>query len=167
MGEHDGPRVIVAVLPRATAFVRKQAGETTESQVVAANVDTVFVVAGLDDDLNPRRIERYLAAAWDGGAAPVVVLNKADLAEDLDARVAEIEAITPGVPVVAVSATAASGLDALEPHAAGGEDDRAARVLRCRKSTLVNALLGEERRADRRRARRRLTRSPSPRRGAS
>ena len=79
---------IEALLPRRSRFSRKVAGETTEEQVVAANIDTVFLVSGLDHDFNLRRIERYLTTAWDGGARPVIVLNKADLVDDLDAVVA-------------------------------------------------------------------------------
>ena len=74
---------IEALLPRRSRFSRKVAGETTEEQVVAANVDTVFLVTGLDHDFNLRRIERYLTTAWNGGARPVIVLNKADSAADL------------------------------------------------------------------------------------
>ena len=78
----EGRALIHAILPRKSKFSRKSAGQTTEEQVVAANVDTIFLVSGLDGDFNPRRIERYLTAAWDSGAQPVVVLNKLDRCED-------------------------------------------------------------------------------------
>src|SRR5512132_2447687 len=81
---HGADARIVAILPRRSRFSRRAAGDPTEEQVVAANIDTVFLVAGLDGDFNPRRIERYLFVAWDSGAAPVIVLNKADLAADPD-----------------------------------------------------------------------------------
>lgn len=74
---------IDAVLPRTSRFSRKAAGDVTEEQVVAANIDVVFLVSGLDHDFNPRRIERYLVTAWDGGATPVIILNKADLCDDV------------------------------------------------------------------------------------
>ena len=138
---------IVAVLPRASAFVRKVAGETTEEQVLAVNVDTVFLVNGLDGEFNPRRIERYLAATWESGAAPVLVLNKADLAGDLVARRAEAEAVAIGVPVVAVSALARTGLDALAPWLEPGRTVALLGSSGAGKSTLVNALLGTERQA--------------------
>ena len=80
-------RTIDALLPRTSRFSRKVAGELTEEQVVAANIDTVFLVSGLDHDFNLRRIERYLTTAWDGGARPVILLNKADLVGDIDAVV--------------------------------------------------------------------------------
>ncbi len=143
----DGDAVIVAVLPRATAFVRARPGETTDAQVVAANVDTVFVVAGLDGDFNVRRLERYLAAAWDSGAAPVVILNKADVADDLDARRAEVEAVAMGVPVVAISARERAGLEALAPWLVPGATVALLGSSGVGKSTIVNALLGEERQA--------------------
>jgi ribosome biogenesis GTPase len=139
--------VIDAVLPRSSAFVRKVAGETTEEQVVAANVDTVFLVSGLDGDYNPRRIERYLATAWESGAEPVVVLNKSDLADDLEARLAEVGAVAPGVAVVAMSALEGRGLEALAPWLGTGRTVALVGSSGVGKSTLVNALLHEERQA--------------------
>ena len=87
-GEKTG--TIEEILPRRSRFSRKVAGELTEEQVVAANIDTVFLVMGLDRDYNPRRLERYLLMAYESGASPVVLLSKADLSTDLPARVAEI-----------------------------------------------------------------------------
>jgi len=142
---HDGPRTIVAVLPRRTVFTRKQAGRETVAQIVAANVDTAFVVAGLDGDFNLRRLERYLATVWDGGARPVIVLNKADLSADAAERVAEVEAVAPGVPVCAVSATSGQGLDTLAPWLLGGTTVVLLGSSGVGKSTLVNALLGAAR----------------------
>ena len=143
--EAHGPAAIVALLPRAGAFTRKVAGETTEEQVVAANIEAVFLVCGLDGDFNPRRIERYVAAAWESGAQPVVVLNKADLAEDRDARLAETIAVCPGVPVLALSALDGSGLDALSPWLVPGHTVALLGSSGVGKSTLANALLGEAR----------------------
>ena len=103
----DGPNAdaatIHAVLERDTVFLRKAAGDESVEQVVAANVDVVFLVSAFGDDLNIRRIERYLAAGGESGAQPVVVLNKSDLAEDLDAAVAEVEAAVFGVPIHVMS----------------------------------------------------------------
>ncbi len=143
----DGPALIEAVLPRTGVFVRKRAGDKTEAQVVAANIDVVLVMMGLDGDFNPRRIERYLAAAWDGGAAPVVVLNKADLVADPQALVAEVEDVSPGVPVVCISASTGAGLDALERWLVPGNTVALLGSSGVGKSTLANALLGEERQA--------------------
>jgi len=139
--------VIHAVLERSSAFVRKTADEITEGQVVAANVDTAFAVSGLDLDLNLRRIERYVAATWESGANPVVVLNKADLAADLDAVVAEVESVAMGVPVVALSALDGRGLEALDRWLAPGRTVALLGSSGVGKSTLLNALLGTERQA--------------------
>lgn len=141
----DGTYRIEERLPRASAFTRKAAGNVTEEQVVAANVDTVFLVSGLDRDFNLRRIERYVAAAWESGAVPVVVLNKADLAEDPDDAVARVEGVAPGVPVVAVSARDEGNLDALRPWLVRGRTVALLGSSGVGKSTLVNALLGESR----------------------
>jgi ribosome biogenesis GTPase len=143
----DGVAAIHAVLPRRSAFVRRAAGEATAGQVVAANVDVVFLVAGLDGDFNPRRIERYVAAAWDSGAEPVLVLNKLDLADDPEGRIAGVKALAPGVPVVAVSALDRTGIDALAPWLTVGRTVALLGSSGVGKSTLANALLGEERQA--------------------
>lgn len=103
-----GDARIRGVLPRATQFARRGAGNPTEPQIVAANVDVVFLVSGLDRDFNPRRIERYLVTAWDSGAEPVIVLNKADLVEDAQPFVREVESIAQGVPIVVTSTRAAA-----------------------------------------------------------
>ena len=114
--------------------------------MLAANVDVAFVVAGMDGDFNLRRLERYLAVAWSGGSTPVIVLNKADVADDAEGLRVAAEAIAPGVDVRAVSALTGAGVDALrDAHLAAG---RTAVVLGSSgvgKSTLVNALVGSER----------------------
>jgi len=143
--EGDGTAAIHAVLPRSSMFIRRAAGDATDGQVVAANVDVVFLVAGLDGDFNLRRIERYIAAGWESGAQPVVVLNKSDLAANLEDTIAEVQAIAPGVPVVALSALA--GVESLAPWLG---PDRTIALLGSSgvgKSTLVNALIGAERQA--------------------
>ncbi len=145
--EAGGPATISVLLPRASAFMRKVAGDTTQEQVVAANVEAVFLVCGLDADFNPRRIERALTAAWESGAQPVVVLNKADLGNDVVARVAETEAVAPGAPVVALSALEGNGLDALSPWLVPGHTIALIGSSGAGKSTLTNALLGEARQA--------------------
>lgn len=138
---------IHAVMPRATAFVRHAPGLTSDEQVVAANVDTLFLAAGLDGDLNLRRLERYLAVAWASGARPVVVLTKADLAGNVDGDRARVTAIAPGVEVHATSAVHRHGLDSLAPYLAPGATVALLGSSGVGKSTLVNALLGEERQA--------------------
>lgn len=141
----DGPGQIVALLPRTAAFARKTVGDTTEEQLLAANIDTVFLVTGLDANFNLRRIERYLTATWESGGNPVVVLNKADLATDLESQLAETEAIAMGVPVVAISALDADRLDALTPWLIPGATVVLLGSSGVGKSTLTNALLGAAR----------------------
>ena len=108
--------VIHHVLERRSVVSRAAAGRTTAQQVVAANVDTIFVVTALPHDVNARRLERYLAMVWDGGAVPVVVINKSDLSDDSGAASRTIAARLPLVDVIAVSALHERGLDALAPY---------------------------------------------------
>jgi ribosome biogenesis GTPase / thiamine phosphate phosphatase len=135
---------IEEVLPRTSAFVRKAAGRRTEPQVVAANVDTVLLVTGLDGDYSPRRIERYLAAAWESGAHPVVVLNKADRCDDPEARRLEVEAVAIGVPVHLLSALEGEGVEALGAYLRPGETLALLGSSGAGKSTLMNRILGRE-----------------------
>jgi ribosome biogenesis GTPase len=143
----EGKATIHAVLPRRTAFVRRAADSVQTLQVIAANIDVVFVVTSLNADLNPRRLERFLAAAWQSGARPVVVLTKADLCDQPGAQAAEIATLAAGCPVVIVSARQGRGLDGLMAHIAPGETCVLIGSSGVGKSTLVNALLGEERMA--------------------
>ena len=139
-----GDARIHAVLPRFSRFSRRAAGNPTEEQVVAANIDIVFLVSGLDQDFNPRRIERYLVTAWDSGASPVIVLNKADLVPDPARLVAEVQALAAGVPIHSVSAKDPASL---EPLRAGLTRGRTAALLGSSgvgKSSIANALMGEE-----------------------
>jgi ribosome biogenesis GTPase len=136
--------VVQAVLPRRTAFVRRAAGKKDVAQVLAANVDTVFLVMGLDGDYSLRRLERALVLAWESGASPVVLLNKADLCEDVAARRAEAAAVAPGVPVLAVAAKPGEGLESLSPWLAPGRTVALLGSSGVGKSTIVNRLLGRE-----------------------
>jgi len=142
----DGERkaVIEAVLPRRSSFSRKEAWKRTTEQIVAANVDTVFLVTAFGGDLNPRRLERYLTAAWDSGSTPVIVANKLDLALDHVAELAAVEAVSVGVPVLAVSASSGEGMDELEAHLAPGRTIALLGSSGVGKSTLVNRLAGRE-----------------------
>jgi ribosome biogenesis GTPase len=139
--------VIHAILPRRSKFSRKVAGARTGEQIVAANVDTVFIVSGLDGgrNLNPGRIERYLTLTWSSGAAPVIVLNKVDLCPDVDICIRDIEPIALGVPIYPVSATEKIGLDALRKYLVRGETAAFLGSSGVGKSALINALLGVER----------------------
>ncbi len=150
----DDPAVICAVLPRRSAFMRsaadsnrRTAGHLVDEQVLAANVDVAFLVAGLDGDFNLRRMERYLAVAWSSRVDPVAVLNKADLGLDVEGRRAAIEAIAPGVPIVTLSALTGDHLADLAPYLLAGTTAVVLGSSGVGKSTLVNALLGEARQA--------------------
>lgn len=136
---------IQAILPRRSLFSRKVAGDATAEQIVAANVDTAFLVAGLDHDFNLRRLERYLAMAWTSGAQPVVLLNKADVAEDLPSRQAEVQSIAPGVPVHVISSRLGTGVSELEPYLQRGRTVALLGSSGVGKSTLINRLLGHDR----------------------
>jgi ribosome biogenesis GTPase len=133
------------VLERKSRFVRKVAGSVVAEQVVAANVDVVLLVAGLDGDFNPRRLERYLVLAHDSGARPVIVLSKADLAEDLAGAIEAARSVGgPDVPVHAVSAPRDEGYDALAEYLEPGRTVALLGSSGVGKSTIVNRLAGEE-----------------------
>jgi len=136
---------IQAVLPRRSVFSRKVAGEETAEQILAANVDTAFLLTGLDQDFNLRRLERYLAMSRESGADPVVVLNKSDLADDVALRLREVEQIAAGVPVHPISSKLQCGLEALDPYLRPGRTIALLGSSGVGKSTLINRLLGHER----------------------
>jgi ribosome biogenesis GTPase len=137
--------VIENVLPRRSQFVRKAPGENVEAQVIAANIDTVFVVAGLDHDFNLRRIERYFVTVRTSGARCVIVLNKVDLSDDPEARAGEVRLSAPGADVVALSALNSENIGALRPYLGPGETVAFVGSSGAGKSTLINCLLGRDR----------------------
>jgi len=150
----DGQAALRVVLPRTSRFARgdhdaqrTQRGIHAEEQVLAANIDTVVIVAALDHDLTLRRIERYLALAWSSGADPVVLLNKADLCDDVPARMGEVRAVASGAPVLVASALRAEGLDALDAWMGPGRTVVLLGMSGVGKSTITNLLLGEQRQA--------------------
>jgi ribosome biogenesis GTPase len=141
----DPNRVAIqAVLPRRTRFSRRAAGEEVLEQVVAANIDTVFLVSSLDGNHHLHRLERYLAAAYASGAEPVVVLNKVDLTEEIDSLRQEITAVAPSLPVVVISAKTRRGLKALAPWLQPGRTIALLGSSGVGKSTLINRLMGDQ-----------------------
>jgi ribosome biogenesis GTPase / thiamine phosphate phosphatase len=135
---------ICEVLQRRSTIARKAVGKCVERQVLAANVDKVFLVMSLDGDYNPRRLERYLAQVWDSGARPLVVLNKTDLCTAVASRLQEIERLAMGAPVCAVSALTSKGMCGLEPQLQSGETVVLLGSSGVGKSSLVNRLMGRE-----------------------
>lgn len=132
------------VLPRHGAFVRHRPFDG-RAQVLAANLDVAFLVSGLDGDLNVRRIERYLVLALDGGVTPIVLLNKVDIALDVDRAVADVRAVVPGTRVIVSSATTGRGLDEMRAHIGAGTTACLLGSSGVGKSALTNVLLGEHR----------------------
>jgi len=139
-GEH---RLIQRVLPRRSAVVRRSPTDRRmPAQVLAANVDVVFVVTSMNADFNPRRLERYLAVAWESGATPVVLLSKSDLADEAAGFLLAAEATAPGVEVIAVSAVTGEGLDRVRGHLGSGRTVVFTGSSGVGKSSIVNALAG-------------------------
>jgi ribosome biogenesis GTPase len=137
--------IVETVLPRRTLFSRRAAGRREEEQPIAANIDLVFLVCGLDGDFNLRRLERYLTLASESGAQPVVVLNKADLCDDLPARLVQTSDVARDAPVVLTSTRGAPGIDGLTAFLGPGKTVALLGSSGVGKSTLVNLIVGEER----------------------
>ena len=141
--------LIDQVLPRTSAFIRGSEEGPSSGQVIAANVDVVFVVHPLATAPNLRRLERELALAWESGASPVVVLTKADLSDDVEAALTAVKRVALGADVLVTSATTGLGIDALQTRLEGRLTGALIGLSGAGKSTLANALLGEERLATR------------------
>ncbi|MDF2671172.1 MAG: GTPase RsgA [Paenibacillus sp.] len=140
----EGRAIIHGILPRFSKFSRKAAGNTVEEQIVAANVNTVFLVTALNQDYNLRRMERYLTLAWESGAEPVIILSKADLSAHVEDAILEAEAIAIGVPVHAVNAITEDGVSQLVPYLQTGKTIALLGSSGAGKSTLINRLYGSE-----------------------
>ena len=140
-----GNAVIHHVLPRRSCFLRKAAGDARSEQLVAANIDTVFLCMALNRDFNLRRLERYLSTAWDSGARPVIVLTKADLCPDLEDRLSAVGSVAMGVEVLSTTMKEAGGYDPIRPYIRSGETVAFIGSSGAGKSTMINHLLGEAR----------------------
>jgi ribosome biogenesis GTPase len=139
-----GNAIIHQILTRKSLFVRKAAGTGHDVQVVAANIDIAFICMSLNNDFNLRRLERYLSITWDSGATPVIVLTKADLCEDMPAKLAEIETVAAGVDVVVTSSMTEDGYEAILKYITPGQTIAFMGSSGVGKSTLINRLLGED-----------------------
>lgn len=135
---------IRAVLERRTKFSRKVAGDESEEQLLSTNIDVIFLVSSLNEDLNLRRLERYLTMAYENGAAPVIVLTKADLSDDPEAAFEDVAAVAIGTPIHVVSAVRGEGFDELLPYLAGNKTVTLLGSSGVGKSTLINHLAGRE-----------------------
>ena len=139
-----GRATIHAVLPRRTKLSRKVPERGIEEQVLAANVDVVFLVTSLNRELRLRRLERYVATAWESGATPVILLTKSDLSDRVEAAREEVEAIALGAPVHVLSCVTGEGLENLPHYFAGHRTAVFLGSSGVGKSTLINALAGRE-----------------------
>ena len=140
--EHDRA-IIDAVLPRRTSFARKIAGSRTEEQIVAANIDTVFLLTSLNQDFSVRRLERYLIIAWESGANPVIILSKSDLCDRVADRITQVQAVAHGVPIHAISVVTELGLHDLGRYFQPGQTVALLGSSGVGKSTLINHLAGD------------------------
>lgn len=139
--ENEAKASIHGVLPRKSKFSRKKAGTTTEEQIVAANVDTVFIMSSLNQDLNLRRMERYLALAWDNDVKPVIILSKADLIENIYESLALVQDRFAGVDVHVISSVKKAGIEELQPYFDGNKTAAVIGSSGVGKSTLINSIL--------------------------
>lgn len=140
--DSEGHIIIHHVLSRSTAFERKAAGTSHDVQVVATNMDTVFICMALNNDYNLRRLERYLSIAWDSGATPVVVLTKSDLCEDVQARFDEVSAVAIGVEVLVTTGLSEDGFLRIKEYMESGKTFAFIGSSGVGKSTLINRLIG-------------------------
>ena len=133
---------IETILPRSTVLARKTAGKTFQEQVIATNIDTIFIVTSINQDLNPRRMERYLAIAWESGSSPVVLLNKADLCSDSTHFQESMQEVAPAVPVHALSGLFGEGITQILPYLRIGKTAAFIGSSGVGKSTIINTLAG-------------------------
>ncbi len=143
--DNSGTYTIHAILPRKNKISRKDAGRATGEQVIAANIDTAFIMTSLNRDLNMRRLERYLTVVRQSGIDPIIVLNKSDICTDVDTRINDVKAIAPDVPVHAISATEGIGMEPLSLYLQDGQTVVLLGSSGVGKSTLINTLDGIER----------------------
>ncbi len=139
----EGNAVIHAVLRRKSAFVRKMAGTSNDEQIVASNIDTVFICMSLNNDFNLRRLERYLSITWESGAIPVVVLTKSDLCENINQKLNEVNSVAIGVDIIVTSSIIENGYLAVLNYTKENQTVAFVGSSGVGKSTLINRLVGE------------------------
>ncbi|MGD9679009.1 MAG: ribosome small subunit-dependent GTPase A [Vulcanibacillus sp.] len=139
----EGRGTIQSILPRKSKFSRKMAGETTQEQIIATNIDTIFLVNALNNDFNLRRIERYLTLAWESNANPVIILSKADLCEDIGSKLVQVESVAFGVPIHVISTHKGIGLDDINIYLQPGKTIALLGSSGVGKSTIINHITGK------------------------
>ncbi|OQR56139.1 ribosome small subunit-dependent GTPase A [Bacillus sp. CDB3] len=140
--ENEKKAIIHRIFQRRSSFSRQEAGTRTEEQIIAANVDYLFLVNALNHDFNVRRMERYLLLAYESGAMPIIVLTKSSLCEDVEQKIAETEAVAIGVPIFVVDSLAYVGIESLQQFVSLGKTIALVGSSGAGKSTLLNALTG-------------------------
>lgn len=135
-----GDPVVEALLPRRSLIDRAAVGNATQQQLIAANVDTLFIVTSMNSEFSPSRLERYLIAAWDAGTSPVIIMTKADLAADPDEYLRRAQRVAQGVPIIAIAAHAPGAMDALNPYLLPQKTCALIGSSGVGKSTLINKL---------------------------
>ncbi len=141
--EEGGNAIIHHILHRKSSIMRKAAGNANREQVIATNIDTIFLCMSLNNDFNIRRLERYLSIAWDSGATPVVVLTKSDLCTDLEDKLLDVSSVAFGVDILVTTTIEESGFDEIKPYICDGKTVAFIGSSGVGKSTLINCLLGE------------------------
>ncbi|WP_442601647.1 ribosome small subunit-dependent GTPase A [Paenibacillus sp. KN14-4R] len=141
--QEEGRASIHGILTRKSKFSRKAAGSNPQEQIVAANVDTIFLVNALNNDFNIRRLERYLILAWESGAQPVIVLSKSDLCNDIESKITAVESVAIGVPIHVISSLIDEGMDQLAPYLEVGQTVALLGSSGAGKSSIVNRLSGQ------------------------
>ncbi|MGI5880506.1 MAG: ribosome small subunit-dependent GTPase A [Syntrophomonadaceae bacterium] len=139
-----GNAIIHHILPRKSVFTRRAAGNSQDIQVIAANIDFIFICMSLNNDFNLRRLERYLSIAWDSGATPVIILTKADLCHDISVKISEINTIAFGIDILVASALTEDGYTDILKYISSGQTVAFVGSSGVGKSTLINRLLGED-----------------------
>ncbi len=142
--DKNGDAIIHRILPRKSSLSRKVAGTRADEQIIAANVDTVFICMALNNDFNIRRLERYISVVWESGATPRVVLTKSDLCEDIDLSVAQVEEVAIGIEIHVVCALDEEGVDEIAEVIGVNDTVTFIGSSGIGKSTLINKLLGQE-----------------------
>jgi ribosome biogenesis GTPase len=140
----QGNGIIHHILTRKSIFARKVAGSKEDIQIVATNIDTVFICISLNNDFNLRRLERYLSIAWDSGAMPVIVLTKSDLCKEIETKLSEISSIAIGVEVLITTSTSDEGYQSLKRYLSSGKTVAFIGSSGVGKSTLINCLIGQD-----------------------